>query len=390
MKFWNLQTLLVFGVLFFFTLGSFCQIRSTRENNNEITIPLDLSSQRPIVKLIINGKGPYKFIFDTGSSGSVIDEKLANELSLEVVGEDPLQTPGSDNKVISKRVKVPGVTFSGTNISHDTIMNTFAMREMLPVDGVLSMNFLAEYLITIDYSNSKLILTPAELNRADKDVTPFTQKPKVINLDVFINGNKLEAHLDSGNPGGIDIPFSLKDQLNFEEEPSEVGVINTPTASFKKWKASLIGNIKIGDVTYTNPDVNLVEGFQFVNLGYQVFKDLKITIDKKNNLIKFEKSGFVTGEGEDEEYQGEKNDYSGWYGGHERKIFVENGEMYLQRGGAPKIKLVKIKDNEYEMVINMPVRNELPNVRFERGGSGNIIGLTFIFKGGREEFARKD
>jgi hypothetical protein len=390
MKSWRLQTLLIFGIVPLFTSGSYCQLRNPKENHNAIVIPLDLSTQRPILKLLINGKGPYQFIFDTGSSGSVIDEELANKLELEIIGQDHLQTPGSDNEVMSEKVKVPGVTFSGTNLSEDAIMNTLAIRKMLPVEGVLSMNFFTDYAITVDYPNSKLVLAVGELNREDKNVTPYVQKSGVINLDVFIDGNKLEAHLDSGNPGGIDIPFSLKDKLNFKEEPSEVGAVNTPAASFKKRKASLLGDIKIGNVTYRNPDVNLIEGFQFVNLGYQVFSDLKITIDQKNSLMRFEKSALITDQREREKYHGEKNDYTGWYGGHERKISLENGAMYLQRGGAAKIKLVQVKDDEYEMTFDLPLRNELPNVRFERDGSSNIKGLTFISKDGREEFVKKD
>lgn len=390
MKLWKLQMLFNIGAIMFFTLGSFCQIRNPKKNDNTVTIPLDLSTQRPILELMINGKGPFQFIFDTGSSGSIIDEELADDLKLEVIGEDHLHTPGSENKVMSEKVKVTSITFSGTDISEDAIMNTLAIREVLPIDGVLSHGFFSDYLLTVDYRNSKLILTTGKLNRADKDVTPFIQKPRVINLDIFIDGNEFEAHLDSGNPGGIDIPFSLKEKLNFKEEPSESGVINTPAASFNKWKASLIGEIKIGNVTYKNPDINLVEGFQFVNLGYQVFQDLKITIDKKNNLMKFEKSDLVAGRRKDEEYKGGKNEYAGWYGGHERKIFIENGEMYLQRGSAPKIKLVMVKDDEYEMTFNMKVRNELPNVRFERDNGGNLTGLTFIFRDGRTEFVEKD
>jgi len=74
-----------------------------------------------------------------------------------VVGEDPLRTPGSDNKLMSKRVKVPGVTLINTYISEDAIMNTIALREMLPVDGILIPIFFSNYLLTLDYPNSELI-----------------------------------------------------------------------------------------------------------------------------------------------------------------------------------------------------------------------------------------
>ena len=373
----------------FFMIGAFCQTKLIM-NNNPISIPLDISTQRPVLKLMINDTGPYRFIFDTGSSTNVIDQELANKLGLEVIGEDPLQTPGSDNKLMSKRVLISKVTISGIELAEEVVMNTVAIRNLVSVDGVLCPNAFVDYLITIDYSNSELILSSDELNAADKDVIAFMQKNNSINFNVFVNGNELEAHLDSGNPGGIDLPFSIKEKLHFKAEPAEDGVINTPVASFKKWKATLDGDIKIGDVNYTNPEVNLLEGFQFVNLGYLIFKDLKITIDNKNNLIRFEKSSSTTGNEDRGEYSGEQNDYTGWYGDHARKIFIENGEMYLQRGGASKLKLVKISKDKFEMVFDMPVKNELPVVNFERNETNQVIGLKFVFVDGREDFVQKD
>lgn len=389
MKLRQSAKLISFTIIILSGLDS-CHMKATGANDSVI-IPLDLTTQRPVVELQINGKGPFRFIFDTGASGSVIDANLATEAGLKVIGEDSLRTPGSDNVIMSKRVKALMITFAGTDISKDATMNTMDLREMLPVDGILSPDFFANYLITLDYPGSKLILESGELDKTAKDVTPFTQKSGVISLDAFIAENKLEAHLDSGNPGGFDIPFSLKDQLDFKKGPNEAGVINTSAASFKKWQAILIGDIRVGSVTYKNPEVHLVEGFQFVNFGYQILKDLKTTIDGKNHLIKFEKStSVIDGKKGQEEGQGEKNDFTGWYGEHERKVFLENGVMYLQRRSAPRLKLLKIKDDEYEMVFNMPVANELPNVRFERDESRMVIGLTFVFKDGREDFVTKD
>ena len=117
---------------------------------------------------------------------------------------------------------------------------------------------------------------------------------------------------------------------------------------------------------------------------------MKTTIDKKNNLIKFEKSSLSNIDETNKDSHAEKNELTGLYGGGERKVLIENGEMYLQRGNAPKLKLVKIKADIYEMVFNMPVKNELPNVRFERDESDNVTGLTFMFQDGREEFVEKD
>lgn len=381
---------LIFIAILSFILGYPCKAKIPQNKDIEINIPLDLSTQRPVLELMIQGEGPYRFIFDTGSSGSIIDEELAMKMNLEVIGEHPLHTPGSDITLMSKKVKVPEVSFPNTDIFEERIMNTMAIRKILPVDGILSPVFFSDYIITLDYVNSNLILSMDDLKPQDIGVVPFTAGQQVINFNVSIDGNIIEAHLDSGNPGGFDIPYSLKDKLNFIQKPSEAGIINTPVASFKKWKTTLSGEIEIGGVIYKNPEVNLVEGFKFVNLGFNVYRDLVITIDRKNSLIKFEKSNTVIANNIIKESESGTNDYTGWYGNHEREIFIEDGEMYLQRNGAPKLKLVKLDYDEYEMMFDMSVRNELPNVKFKRDETNSVIGLTFLFKDGRQDFIQKD
>lgn len=383
------QKFLIFVMVLFLTMIGFCQTKPNRDKNT-IIIPLDLSTQRPILELKINGKGPYRFIFDTGSSTNVIDQELADSLSLKVIGEKSLHTQGSDSELMSKKVLVPNVTLTGIDIPDTIVMSTLAIRKMVSVDGVLSANAFADYLLTVDYPGSKLILNSGELNKTDKYVTSFEQAHNIIQFDLFVDGKELAAHLDSGNPGGFDIPFSFKDKLSFKNEPVEDGVIKTPVASFKKWKAVLEGNIRIGNVTYTNPDVNLIEGFQFVNVGFNIIKDMRITIDKKNSLMKLEKSTSVNANEDKEENSGEQNDYTGWYGDHTRKIFIENGEMHLQRNRAPKLKLVKVGEDKFEMVLDMPVKNELPAINFVRDEMKNVTGLKFVFKDGREDYVQKD
>ncbi|MDH3267431.1 MAG: retroviral-like aspartic protease family protein [Ignavibacteria bacterium] len=390
MKHLQLNVLLFCLIIVFINFGSLSQTKQTDKNEGAIIIPLDLSSQRPVVELSIDGEGPYRFIFDTGSSGNVIDKELASKLNLEITGENRVSTPGSENVTIAKTVKAPLVSFEGSDILKDADMTVMELRVMLPVDGVLSANFFSDYLITLDYPNSKLMLNIGQLNESDKDVISFVQNEQVINIYILIDGKKIEAHLDSGNPGMFDIPFSLKDEFKFKAEPKEAGTISTPVASFKTWGATLDGEIKIGGVTYRNPGIHLVEGFLYANVGYRILKDLKTTIDKKNNLIKFEKSSSTNINETNEDYHAEENEFTGLYGGGVRRVLIENGEMYLQRGNAPKLKLVKIKEDIYEMVFSMPVNNELPNVRFERDESDNVTGLTFMYLDGREEFVEKD
>src|SRR5262249_50234237 len=54
---------------------------------SEVSVPMHWFTKRPVVEVKINDKGPYRFILDTGAQGSVLDQGLADELKLPVVGE---------------------------------------------------------------------------------------------------------------------------------------------------------------------------------------------------------------------------------------------------------------------------------------------------------------
>jgi hypothetical protein len=357
----------------------------------EVHIPIDLSTQRPIIALNINGKGPYKFIFDTGAGRNFIDEELSKELKLEVIGKDSIGSPGTNRQVMSNRVLVSQISITNALTSKGINMNTMPLRKMLPVDGVIGGFFFKNYLLSIDYPKSILKITQGELKKNADGVIPFSKDSRILSTEISIAGNRLEAHLDSGNSGNIDIPFSLKDKLEFVEEPIEDGIIRTSLASHKRWKATLKGDVVIGNMVYKSPEVNLIEGFEFVNLGFLFFNQSQITIDGLNNLLKIERSSSSIREPEDlAATKVESNEYVGWYGGQVRRVFLEDGQMYLKRKEGPKIKLEPIKKDYYKMKFSMPTANELPDVRFERNSNQEITGITFVFSNGKEDFSKKD
>ena len=369
----------------------FVSCQTLRSTGQEIIIPMDMTTHRPIVEVMIDGKGPYQFIFDTGSSANVIDENLQEAFGFEVVGEDPLQTPGSENRLVSPRVAVPKIHFPGTNLFKDAEMNVIALRRtMLPIDGILGGFFLKDYLATMDYPGGKLILTTGELKKNDSDVTSFIQNARNLNLNINVDGNNVEAHLDSGNPHTITLPYSLKDKLTFKETPKKGLPMRTPVASFNTWEAELVGSITIGNAVFENPPVRLAEGFEFVNLGYGVINELRTTIDRKNSLIKFERVKRVHSGNKKEKPQVDapSSPFSGTYEG-ERKIWVnESGKLVYQRPPAPMpLELVQIEGDLYEVKIPTGVRApmEIPNVLFVKNENKEIIAIELVYKDGRKD-----
>ena len=358
--------------------------------DQEIVIPIDMSTHRPIVDVIIDGKGPYKFIFDTGSTTNIIDENLQELYHFKVVGEDPLRTPGSSNRLSSKRVTVPDVKFQGTNISKDIDMNVIGLRKMLPVDGIIGGFFFEDYLLTIDYPASKLTLEIGELNKNDPSVFSFVQDARTLNLNIDVAGHEVEAHLDSGNPLTMTIPYSMLDQLSFKGAPQKGLPMRTPVASFDTWEAQLSGSVTIGNAIIKDPKVRLAEGYDYVNIGYGVINTLKISIDRKNSLIKFDEVNTFKQQNRKllNKNSGQDSPLAGTYEGDRRVWVNEAGKLVYQRTPAPiALELILVEGDLYELTVPDGVRapQEIPKVHFIRNKKDKIIGLTLVYKNGRED-----
>ena len=71
---------------------------------------MELVAGRPVVRLMINGKGPYAFLVSTGAQTTVIDEKLAAELGAQAArpekpkpGEKSVEPPKDKPKEQDKK-----------------------------------------------------------------------------------------------------------------------------------------------------------------------------------------------------------------------------------------------------------------------------------------------
>ncbi len=361
-------------------------------DHEKIIIPIDLSLNRPVIKLFINNKGPYKFIFDTGASGNVIDTELADNLGLKETGKIEVGTPGSEITSLVTKVNVPGIVVSGKKFSNISMVK-MNLRNMLPVDGILSFSEFSEYLININYPDKKIILEKGALQKDKESVISLTPDSEILTIQLEANGRKWNTHLDTGSPFLFSFPLSSKDNLKFKSPPVLVsGQSRTLNGSHKNWKAVLKGNIKLGNIIYNSPEVILSEiTDERVNIGYQLLKDLSITIDTKNMLIKFEKVEVKDTVGTKETKINGDVGIVGRYGGV-RSITCEDGVLYIQRDGSIKLELRKINDNLYQGQLpeGMKAINVLPNIRFERDSNKQVIGLTFINKDGKEDFVKKD
>ena len=72
-------------------------------------------------------------------------------------------------------------------------------------------------------------------------------------IKVQVGDVALDAHIDSGSPGGITLPENVQDRLKLKSKPTVVGRARTVNSSFDILAASLDGNARIGSHTFEQP-----------------------------------------------------------------------------------------------------------------------------------------
>lgn len=144
----------VVGVAVIFALTAVTPSATVRSR----VLPFDLENRADIVvPVLVGGRGPFRFLLDTGSSRTVVSSRLAATLGLVPVASTRLLTP-------SGRAKHPIAVLRKLEIGAAPPTNVLAMitpGANLPtrygVDGIVGQDVLGAVTYTIDYVNRQII-----------------------------------------------------------------------------------------------------------------------------------------------------------------------------------------------------------------------------------------
>lgn len=144
------------------TFGQDPPLKPTEEK--PLVIPFELLKSRHMaIDVKVNGKGPYRLVFDTGAPMNLITNKLAKEAGVM----DPKEKKPAfalfgamgqkEMKLLeigdAKIEKIPAIV-----MDHPTVAAIAA--EVGPLEGIIGFPFFARYKMTVDYQKKELTLVP--------------------------------------------------------------------------------------------------------------------------------------------------------------------------------------------------------------------------------------
>lgn len=217
-----------------------------------------------VVPVWIDGRGPYRFLLDTGSTLSVVSQSLADRLSLRPVARTALTTVGGiEMRLVVQfaEIRLGGVGHSGLLAS---VANDAELAMASPgLDGILGQDFFATYNFTVDYERRRLVWDHLSADPQWPDRSGTIRLPLVPRDGRFIvrlpqpdGEEELELVPDTG--ASTFVLFSGSGRPASPREWSDAAVTISGLTGSQPARYSRLRELRIGSLTLRNIPVVVV------------------------------------------------------------------------------------------------------------------------------------
>lgn len=346
-------------------------------------VPLKNVGGTPTVSVMINGKGPYDFILDTGAGMTVFNADLAEELQLPITGTTRIGDPANPRAIEAKTATVKRLTIGGATFTDVPVVtwDRSILKRDESIRGVLGNPLFADRLLTLDLGKGEVRIESGELAPGPDVVTYEPSEGGVFRIPIAIGDLRLDAAIDSGSPSGLALPKRYAEQLPLATPMAELGRGRTANSEFVIYSATVDAPARIGVNTFQRPVVSFNDVLPGALFGRAILEQIVLTIDQKNRRIRL--TPRAAAPAPSKAAAGPLAGYAGRFG--IRTITTKGGDLYLQRDGGPELKLVAAGNDEYTIE-----RAPTGRVRFQRDAAGKVTSLEVLTPQGQWEKAPRD
>jgi predicted aspartyl protease len=117
-----------------------------------------------VLPVFVNGKGPFQFFVDTGTSRTTLSFALARKLGIVAIGNRAGTGAGGQIPMLSATVDsltLGNASISGAAVSVGDFLGDFGSLIDTKFYGIIGNDFLSRFEVTIDYPRGSLDLKPA-------------------------------------------------------------------------------------------------------------------------------------------------------------------------------------------------------------------------------------
>ena len=264
-----------------------------------VTIPFQFTGGHIFVPILINGKGPFTALFDTGSSLFMLTPSIAEGLRLTPNGEARVNglggQPFSAGTAQAEAVQIGGVT-----MPHPT----FVLIDMgtVGVSAVIGAEVLRRFAVRIDYDTRLLTLTRPDtfVYRGSGAVLPLHLHGDTPAVDGAVDGIRGLFTLDTGAVGALDLfpPFVRAHDLRRRYAAGFTDTTGSGLGGIMQAQSVRVGTLALGaaEVRGVATDLSANQGGASSaadiagNIGEAVLRQFNLIFDYAHGQVILEKN----------------------------------------------------------------------------------------------------
>src|SRR3990170_8749174 len=225
------------------------------------------SNTRMTVEVQVNGRGPYRFLVDSGADTSVVGVRIARDLQLPAGTTALLHSMTASGPV--NRVMVEELSFGNSRIKS---LELPVLREGdLCGQGMVGIDALVEQRLMMDFEKRVIKVedarTPVQMMDGEIVVTARRRRGQLILTQVRADGLPLEAVIDTGTEISIG-NLALRDKLIRRQRDKFTTVAATGvTGVTVDLELAIVAELKVGSITLRNVPIAFAEVPPFRGFG---------------------------------------------------------------------------------------------------------------------------
>jgi hypothetical protein len=271
------------------TLFAAAWLRASATESAPVTVPITLHGVHIFVEATIDDK-PVTLVLDTGAGANVLTPRAAARLQLTPEkGRTPVAGAGGNTAPVSQ-VKIGALGVGATRLT-DQSAYLIPLPDALPCDGLLGTPFLSEWIVTIDYAQSRLTLSPRRGFMPPAHASPFSLRLQkgTPHMQATVDGTPGWFQIDTGAGNAITLygPFVERNHLRGKYLPSLTMATGRGVGGLIYGDVVRLPECILGPFRLTQPVAELSRQTQGVfsdrevagNLGGEIWQRFTVTLD---------------------------------------------------------------------------------------------------------------
>ncbi len=252
---------------------------------------------------LINGKGPFRLIFDSGAGMNVLSPVVARQIGMTEEGSGIRATGAGSGSVLAAGGDVTSIKI-GDLVLHDQKFYAIPMPwgdQKGPV-GAVGWEFMRRLVVTVDYEHEQIGFNAPQTFTYTGDGVKIpmvlNRTPNEIEVEASVNGASGIFCIDTGDEGSLELEQRFVSQFDFVKQlsPRYHGYAGSGVggAMPPAWYAR-VKTVRIGEAEVTNVLADLFDGQAISdensgNIGTRVLRQFTVIFDLPHGVIYLEKN----------------------------------------------------------------------------------------------------